>query len=389
MHFRLPWSCHFICTVLNGSDISYLIVSPMKKKIFLNGRFLTQSITGVQRTAHELIKALDNLIDESFIDPDQYELILIAPKEDLQQLHLKHIRLIQKGFLKGNLWEQLELPIYTFNHLLVSMGYVSSLLKRKQIIVMHDAATFSHPLFFKLAFRTWYKFAISILNKIALHIITVSKYSKSELIKYTKIKGDKVSVIYNAPGHIELYKEPEDEFKEKIKKLQPFFLGVSSLHPHKNFEMLSEAIVKADLSGYKMLIAGGAHAKSFEKVTLHNSIVVLGYVTNEQLKYLYSNASLFIFPSLFEGFGIPPLEAMMLGCPVLSSTATALPEVLGDACEYFDPHNVNDLVAKIEALVKNKTRLDELRDSGYERAALYNWKTSAVSLFELIKKFAP
>jgi len=359
----------------------------MKKKIFLNGRFLTQPITGVQRTAHELIKALDKLIEECVIDKSSFEFILIAPKGELMSLQLNHIRLVQKGFLKGNLWEQFELPIYTLNYLLISMGYVSCLIKRKQIIIMHDAGTFSHPHFFKSTFRAWYKFAISILTKVSLHIITVSEFSKKELIKHTKIKENKVTVIYNAPDHIKHYTEPDDEFKDKIKQMQPYFLGVSSLHPHKNFEVLSKASVSADLAEYKIAIAGGANSRSFQTVVLDKSVVMLGYVSNQQLKYLYSHASLFIFPSLFEGFGIPPLEAMILGCPVLSSNATALPEILGDACEYFDPLNVDDLVSKMEGLVKNKTRLDELQQNGYERAALYNWKKSAACLLELIKKF--
>jgi len=360
----------------------------MRKRIFFNGRFLTQSITGVQRTAHEMVKALDCLIDEGIIDPNQFEFILIVPKGTIMSLELRHIRQVQKGFLSGNLWEQLELPFYTFGHLLISMGSISSLLKTRQMVVVHDAATFSNPASFKRIFSAWYQAAIRILSKTALQIITVSNYSKAQLIKYTGIKLDRISVIYNGADHIKNFGDADEEFKKKIDMLHPFMLGVSSLHPHKNFEVLSKAIVSADIAEYKMVIAGGAHAKSFDKIVLDKSVIVLGYVTNEQLKYLYSKASLFIFPSLFEGFGIPPLEAMMLGCPVLSSNTTAVPEVLGDACQYFDPHNVNDLVSKLEALVKNKDRLLELKQKGYERAGLYKWKTSATSLFELIKRFA-
>ena len=360
----------------------------MKKKIYFNGRFLTQPITGVQRTAHEMLKALDSLIDEGIIDGNEFEFILVVPRGTTVFLQLKHIRQLQKGFLTGNLWEQVELPLYTFGHLLVSMGSISAILKRKQMVIVHDAATFSNPSFFKLIFRTWYQAPIRILSKTALQIITVSHYSKAQLIKYTGVKENRISVIYNAANHITGFADADENFKKRINELQPFMLGVSSLHHHKNFEILSKAIVLADLAEYKMVIAGGAYPKSFDKIVLDESIIVLGYVSNEQLQYLYSKASLFIFPSLFEGFGIPPLEAMILGCPVLSSNTTAVPEVLGDACEYFDPHNVNDLVYKLEELVNDKSRLQDLQRKGYERAAMYSWKKSAVAMFTLIKKFA-
>lgn len=360
----------------------------MKKKVFFNGRFLTQPITGVQRTAHEMVRALDHLIGEGIIDGKEFEFILIVPKGKILFLQLNHIRQLQKGFFSGNLWEQVELPLYTFGHLLISMGSISALLKKKQMVIVHDAATFSNPAYFKFIFRTWYQTAIRVLSKTALQIITVSRYSKEQLVKYTRIKENRISVISNAADHITGFGDADEEFKKKIDALQPFMLGVSSLHPHKNFEILSKAVVMADIAEYRMVIAGGAYPKSFDTIVLDESVIVLGYVTNEQLKYLYSKAALFIFPSLFEGFGIPPLEAMIMGCPVLSSNTTSLPEVLGDACEYFDPHDVQDLIGKIEMLVHNKNRLQELREKGYERAAGYSWEKSAVAMLALIKKFA-
>jgi glycosyltransferase involved in cell wall biosynthesis len=268
------------------------------------------------------------------------------------------------------------------------MAYISCLLKKKQIIIMHDAGTFSHPYFFKTVFRTWYKFAISVLARFSLHIITVSEFSKKALVKHTGIKECKITVIKNSPEHIKRYGEPDIAFKRKVEELIPFFLGVSSVHPHKNFEILSKAIISANLGEYRVVIAGGSYGKSFDKVILDDSIVRLGYVSNEELKHLYSRASLFIFPSLFEGFGIPPLEAMTVGCPVLSSYSTAMPEVLGDACEYFNPKDEKELVIKLEMLINNKARLQELQRKGYERVPLYSWQNSAEALLKLVKEFA-
>ena len=357
------------------------------KKIFINGRFLTRPITGVQRVAYELVKNLDELIDQKAIDGNKYKFYLIYSGDVINSIELKHIEVIKKGILKGNLWEQLELPVYTAGNLLLSLCTISTLFKRRQIVMVHDASFMANPQFFSRGFGAWYRFALPVLGKIARHIITVSEFSKQELVRLAGYKAEKVTVIYNAADHILRFGQPSAAFQSKINALKPYCLAVSSLGANKNFKGLSEAISKIDFSGYTMIVAGGVIG-ALRYNSLHENVTYLGYVTDEELKYLYGNASLFVFPSFYEGFGIPPLEAMILGCPVISSNTSALPEVLNNACEYFDPHNSLDIANKLSLTIHKAGKLLDLKRRGYIQAAGYSWNKSAVHLYELIKAYS-
>lgn len=359
----------------------------MRKTIFLNGRFLTRPLTGVQRTAYEMVMALDALIDQNQISRDDYNFILIYSGEITNPIELKHIKLLKKGIFKGNLWEQFELPLYTAGKLLISMCSISSLFKFKQLVIVHDASYTVNPEYFSKGFRTWYKFAMPVLSRISRHIITVSEFSKGELIKHSGFKAEKTSVIYNSADHILRFGEPDAAFVQKIEALKPYCLAVSSLGANKNFHGLSRAVSQIDFSEYHMLIAGGALA-ALKHSSPAEAVTYLGYVSDAELKYLYHHASLFVFPSFYEGFGIPPLEAMILGCPVAASHTSSIPEVLDSACAYFDPADDGSIAATIQKLLRNNDELAVLKAKGYQQAAKYSWKKSALQLFELIKKYS-
>ncbi len=360
----------------------------MKKKIFLNGRFLTRPLTGVQRTAYEMIMALDSLIGQGRINTHDYDFILIYSGTITNPIELKHIKLLQKGVFKGNIWEQLELPLLTAGSLLVSMCTISSLFKFKQMVIVHDASFVVNPGYFSFGFRTWYKFAIPYLARISRHMITVSNFSKSELVKYSGFKAEKTSVIYNAADHVLRFEDPDANFVKKIEALKPYCLAVSSLGANKNFQGLSRAVSKIDFSQYHMLIAGGVIGALKQASSTGSVVTYLGYVSNAELKYLYQNASLFVFPSFYEGFGIPPLEAMIMGCPVAASNTSSIPEVLEDACVYFNPADDDSIAGAIHTLINDDNRLAALKVKGYEQAAKYNWEKSAMQLYNLMVKYS-
>jgi len=356
----------------------------MKEKIYINGKFLNQAITGVQRTAHELIKGIDELIDQGIINRNLYDIILIYPQLRCEAPQYKFVQLLQKGILSGNLWEQIELPAYTRGHVLLSLCMISTLFKRKQIVIVHDASCYVNPQFFSFAFRSWYKFAIYILGKISLKIVTVSEFSKKELVKYAYIDEKKISVISNAADHILYRGKPSEEFRNKIKSNQPYLLAVSSLGENKNFKKLSEAFSELKFRNFKLIIAGGV--SNTLNIERSNSVAqYLGYVTDNELKYLYEHAALFIFPSFYEGFGIPPLEAMILNCPVLSSNTSAMPEVLEDGVVYCNPYDVEDIAKKIQQLIDDPKALNALKTKGLEQAKKYNWQLSCEFFFNIVK----
>lgn len=358
----------------------------MKNKVVINGRFLTMPLSGVQRTAYEMVLAIDSLLENNQIDRALHSYTVIYSGEIINSIALKHITLLKKGWLKGNLWEQLELPLYSRRCMLLSMCSISTLFKSRQIVVIHDASFFINKQFFSAGFRIWYKLAIPLLGKIAAHIITVSEFSKNELNTYGGISKNKVTVIYNAADHILRFGAPSKLFENKINALKPYCLAVSNLAANKNFTRLGEAIKATDFKDFNMLIAGGS-MNTLNAAAPTDLSTYLGYVSNEELSYLYKHASLFLFPSLYEGFGIPPLEAMISGCPVLASGTSSLPEVLQDAAAYFNPYSVDDMTVQINALLSNQPKLDQLKLNGYRQAARYSWSKSALQLTQLIDNY--
>lgn len=361
------------------------MMSTTKKEIMINGRFLTGPLTGVQRVALEIVKALDELLTSGLIDSTQYSFTLLYNGEITQPIILKHIQIIKQGMLTGNLWEQLELPLYSYGKLLINLCSIAPLFKCRQIVFVHDVSFLVNKHFFSKSFRLWYSAAIPIIGKLCRGMVTVSDFSKNELIKYAGVSTDKITVIYNAAEHILNAGAPDGEFLSKIHSLKPYCLAVSSLGANKNFNGLNAALKKIDFGNYQMLIAGGGLKVLQHSVAETGAATYLGYVSDDELHYLYSNAALFVFPSFYEGFGIPPLEAMILGCPVIASQTSAMPEVLGTAAAYFNPFDTDDMGVKINKLLHEPDELEQLKSKGYKRAALYNWHQSATQLFHLIK----
>ena len=166
----------------------------------------------------------------------------------------------------------------------------------------------------------------------------------------------------------------------------PFLLAVGSSSPHKNLAIVVKAIEKSPDNSYNLVIAGGTFSKVFNAVESVESerIIRLGYVTDAQLRALYSQAVGFIFPSIYEGFGLPPLEAMACGCPVICSNKASLPEVCGDAALYFDPLNILDIEQRLNRFMTESTLRDLLREKGFARAKQYTWEKSAIMLLNTI-----
>ena len=321
-------------------------------RIYINGRFLTQRITGVQRYALEMTKALDRLISDDKI-LQKHEYILIAPKDVLYNLELKNMLFIQRGIFKGHLWEQFELPVYSRDGFLMNFCNCAPLIKRNQTVTIHDAAVSAVPHAFSLAFRTWYKMMFMWLGRSLKQIFTVSEFSKKELHKYYDIPLNKIHVTYNGIDHIKNLEVDEGIIDREGLKNKKYILAVSSMNPSKNFPLILD--VARLMPEVEFIIAGGSNAKVFKSAGLDvpQNAKFIGYVSDEELMALYSHASAFVYPSLYEGFGIPPLEAMMCCCPVVVSDIEVFHEVYGDSVKYCDCCSVNSW-AKILGAIVNK-----------------------------------
>ncbi len=350
--------------------------------IAINARFLSQPVTGVQRFAQEVVSSLDALLAAGDEAVKPFSFTLLAPPGPLAPLPLKHIPVRQVGRLSGHAWEQLELPRHLAGRPLLSLCNTGPLAVKRQLVVFHDAAVFAMPETFSYPFRTWYQFLLPTLGRRVEKVVTVSSFSKRELTRYCDLPEKAVGVVAEGFEHV-LRAVPDRRVLAKHGlEHRPYVLAVSSVNPSKNFAALLAASALLDTSKFDIVIVGGVNSKVFgtPDLTIPNGVKRLGYVSEAELRAFYEGASCFVYPSLYEGFGIPPLEAMACGCPVIASNATSLPEVCGDAALYCDPHNPQDIADKIQRLMSYSDLREALRQKGAERIGQFSWDKCARSL---------
>jgi glycosyltransferase involved in cell wall biosynthesis len=301
--------------------------------------------------------------------------------------------------LKGHIWEQLSLPRHCQGRLLFSPGNTGPLTHRRQVVTIHDASTFDCPGAFGGAFGRWYRWLLPRLARRALHVITVSEFSRQRLVKHLGVSEFKISVVHN--GVTMRGTPPSEDSLVKVRRRLNlggrFLLFVGSMDPRKNLARLIEAFGRADLPDLTLVVAGGVNRQLFSGSSLDGlggKIRIVGRVDEECLEALYAMADAFVFPSSYEGFGLPPLEAMARGCPVLCSDSSSLPEVCGlpedrgGACIYFNPNSVGQIAEAMLAFSRTPARKrDAMVDAGRRRAALFTWDRCATETAGVLDRF--
>jgi glycosyltransferase involved in cell wall biosynthesis len=341
--------------------------------IVINARFLTQKITGVQRYAIEICKRFPESIKEK-------KIILVAPKGELiNKEELKFLKIEQFGNFRGHLWEQIDLVNFLNNNknpILINFGGIGPLYYKNKITYVHDLAFKYYPETFSYIFQKGYNIFVPISVRNALKVITVSNYVKKDVENNFNVNN--LEVVYCAKSN---------HFKNLNLKREKIILAVSSLDPRKNFNRIINAYQQLE-TDYKLYFVG-AKSKSFSeintnKISTNEDIIFTGYLSDNDLNELYNRASIFVYASLFEGFGIPPLEAQACGCPCIVSNKTSLPEVYLDSVEYCEPESLENIKNKLEFLIKNKERREELVKKGYKNIARFSWDKSAKKLISII-----
>ena len=347
--------------------------------IYINGRFLTQPMTGVERYAYSMCKAMARL---------QQPFTIVCPQAPIHQDYdVSGLTIVHYGIGNSHFWEQCVLPFFFLgkkDYLVLSFTGLGSVLIRHKVMTVHDLSFLYNRSWFSKAYYWWYRIMTPLAIKTSRHLITVSQFSKQEIMRfYPFIQEGQISVAYGAVDSTRFHRLSSVPAPE-----HPFALAVSSIDPRKNFPMLVKAF--KGIEGCQLYIVGKQNHVFSQQNGLDEAIPnvnFLGRVSDEELRRLYNQAVCFIFPSIYEGFGLPLLEAMTCGCPVLASDIPVFREVCGDAAIYFNPYDeasIRNAIAHFLSL--NKEEQEMLQTAGYEHAQRYSWEQSARGIIDLSMK---
>lgn len=354
----------------------------MRPVIYVNGRFITQPLSGVQRFAIEICHALARV---SSAQGRPAPLILL-PDAQITEQDAPNLPRRTVGRRHGQIWEQCELPLAARHGVLINLGNTAPLWGRRQIVIIHDAGVFGHPESYSWKFRLWYRFLHFFLCRTRTRLVTVSEFSRAELSRYLRIPASRITVIGEGADHIARVTPDTTILARHDLKSQRFVLAVGNLAPHKNLTRLDALARALSLRGIPLVISGSVNNAVFNSngtQVLPKPATYVGRVSDAELRALYDAAACFVFPSLYEGFGLPPLEAMACGCPVVTADIPVLHEVCADAALYADPTDPEDISRSVVRILDTPALAQELRAAGTMRAASFTWDRAAQALLQI------
>ena len=344
-------------------------------KLIINGRFLSQRMTGIQRFAYEICCALRHI---------GANYVILAPQNICKDYYLDRLPLEIIGGKGSHFWEQVTLPRYVHKHyngaILLSLSGLSPLFYNCNILTIHDISYLLRPRSYSWLYCTYYRIMTPLCARRARKILTVSQFSKDELVFYLRIEPDKIQVVYNAVRKKDVL--PQEEGHN-------YLLAVASYAPRKNLKRLMQAYCTMNNPDFNLYLAGGINAvyadAELAQFKDKKGVHLLGYVQDKDLAQLYRNATAFINPSLYEGFGIPNVEAMQQDCPLIVSDIPAFKEVCSDAALYFNPLDISDMQTKIQEIMHNESLRQKLREAGKQQAAKFSWEQSAMVIKRIVE----
>lgn len=358
-------------------------------RLVINGRFLGQRLSGVQRFAREIVSSLDALLAS---DPDfrRGSVELHHPRECTVPNDLEVIRPREVGRRSGHGWEQIDLALSARGAALLSLGNTGPALHGRQMVVIHDASVLAYPDNFTFAFRNAYRGLFRILARSAERVMTVSHFSAGELGRYLRLSSSTIPVIYNGGDHFARISADPSIVRRHGLADGDFILAIASASRTKNTPLIEGALERMGSPRPRLVWVGARESRIFQASDAPQApdAVWLELLSDADLKALYERALCLVFPSIYEGFGLPPLEAMECGCPVLASDIGAVREVCDDAVLYFDPRDDEALARQIERVRDGASLRRQLREMGRARAAAFTWAQSGSRMLKIVREVA-
>ena len=357
------------------------------RKLLLDARMINSS--GIGTYLKNVIPGLRKEVGLALLgNPD--ELSAYADKEEIINFCAPIYSIREQGIaLKSRGADVFWTPHY--NVPLLSPG------SKKRLVTIHDVFHLAYFNQLTTAQKFYSRLMISAAVSLSDQIITVSQFSKEEIVRHTGCKPDKIKVIYNGVRTEPVLKDPAG-IRARYRLPEKYLLFVGNVKPHKNLKKLLEAyllLAPSVREEFKVVIVGkkegfitgdsGLISMVSSTPELSGNIHFTGFVADEDMDSIYALASLFVFPSLYEGFGLPPLEAMLNKCPVLSSRAACMPEVCGDAVVYFDPLNAAELSEKIAHTLADGQLRKNLAEKGSMHIRKFRWESSVDEHLRLLR----
>lgn len=338
-------------------------------QVSVNGRFEGQRVTGVQRYARELLARMGS------------QVTVVSPREPMRGV-------------RGHLWEQSVLPRKFKGNLLWSPCNSGPLAVSRQIVTIHDCGFHDHAECFSPFFVKWYRWMIPLLARRARQVITVSEFSRQRLMELARIREERITVIPNGVSERFQPATPDTiaEMKERLGLPERYILSVGTLEPRKNLARLFQAwrqlaVREPDVS----LVVVGMPNHVFRAVNVEDDLprtCFTGHVDDRDLPTIYAGSELFVFPSLYEGFGLPVVEAMASGLPVLTSSTSSLGEIAGDAAETIDPTDTGAILDAMLRLARDPELRRERSERGIARARTFSWTQTAREMLAVYHRLA-
>ena len=353
--------------------------------------------TGIGTYTDNVLTQLLNIDEENYYhiywSGDDYERFN-SQNSKIIMTSRKHHRFFQQNYIPGNLQKE-KIDIY---HVPQNGIGLSENVRCKKVITIHDLIPYIMPETVGKGYLLKFLKEVPEIIQYADAIITVSNWSKKDILKFFPIDSDKVFVT---PLATDLKYKPLDRewcrymLEKKLSIKKPFILYIGGFSPRKNVRSLIMAFSRIYNSlnkDYVLVIAGslrdeGNSLKELcDKLQISSHVVFTGFVEEDMLPLLYNGAELFVYPSFYEGFGLPPLEAMSCGTPVITSNVSSIPEVIGDAGILIDPYDTSNLMDALVSTLNNETLKEQLSKDGLNRASQYSWKRTASETLNTYKK---
>lgn len=343
---------------------------------------------------------------EAFEKIDQKnDYTIFLPEQPLNDLSKERKGWRYQVLKPKRLWTRIALPLALYKMkdrpdiFFSPTHYIPRFSPVKSIVTIFDLSFLHFPEMFRKKdlwqLKNWTKYSVDNADR----IITISEFSKADIVDQYKIKPERIVVAY--PGHREIFKVTTDlkaikRIQDKYKTGDSYIIYIGTIQPRKNLKNLIESF--KDIDKARLVIVGkttgeGREGWMFEdvlelpkKLGIGEKIVFTGFVPDEELNFLLNGAVAFIQPSLWEGFGMPVVDAMSTGVPVLVSNASSLPEVVGDAGLIFDPYSISDLTGKINRILFDKDLRDKLSKKGLERVKKFSWEAMAKKVLEVLEE---